>query len=182
MFVCNFKVNKKLLFKIFFSIIFILVIIISGFSIFKIFNYNNANSCVPKTDIVEIDSKNYTNILRSVHDNLDEYIGQKISFTGYVYRVYDFSDNQFVLARDMVISSDNQTVVVGFLCSCKSAQEFSDNSWVHINGTITKGDYHGDIPVIEISQIEACSKPENFYVYPPDDTYIPTSVLNSYKQ
>lgn len=103
--------------------------------------------------------------------------GQKISFTGYVYRVYDFSNTQFVLARNMVISSDNQTLVVGFLCNFKDASKFSDGTWVNITGTITKGDYHGDIPVIEIKEMKACDKPSDEYVYPPDDTYIPTSAL-----
>ena len=30
--------------------------------------------------------------------------------------MYDFNNEQFVLARDMIVSSDFQTVVVGFLC------------------------------------------------------------------
>ena len=36
---------------------------------------------------------------------------------GIVYRVSDLKENQFVLARDMIISSNRQYVVVGFfLC------------------------------------------------------------------
>ncbi len=177
MIICNFKLNRKLLFKILFSVIFILVIIIAGFSIYKIFNYTNENSCVRNNDIVNIDSKNYTNILRAVHDDIETYVNQKVSITGYVYRVYDFNDTQFVIARDMIINNNNETLVVGFLCTYKSAIEFEDKSWVNITGTITKGDYHGDIPVIEINKINSCSKPEDEYVYPPDDTYIPTDSL-----
>ena len=30
--------------------------------------------------------------------NIDTYIGQKISFTGYIYRVPDISENQFILS------------------------------------------------------------------------------------
>ncbi len=135
------------------------------------------NACLPNPKIANIETDNYTNILKTVHDNLDEYIGQKISFTGYVYRVYDFTDTQFVLARNMVISNDNQTVVVGFLCDCKNASEFSDNTWINITGKITKGNYHGDIPVIEITDIKKCAKPQDELVYPPDDTFIPTSAL-----
>ncbi len=40
--------------------------------------------------------------------------GQKISFSGYVYRVYDLEEKQFILARDMIVSSDFQTMVVRF--------------------------------------------------------------------
>ena len=39
------------------------------------------------------------------HENIDDYVGKKLCFTGYVYRVLDLQDNQFVLARDMIISS-----------------------------------------------------------------------------
>jgi len=44
-------------------------------------------------------------------------------------------------------------------------------------GKITKGYYHGDIPVIEIEAISETSKPKDALVYPPDDFYIPTSSL-----
>ena len=75
----------------------------------------------------------------------------------------------------MVISSDFQTVVVGFLCHYKDAIKFPDKTWVTITGTITKGTYHSEIPIIEIKDIVKIEKPSDEYVYPPDDSYIPTS-------
>ena len=77
----------------------------------------------------------------------------------------------------MVVSSDFQTVVVGFLCSCDNASTFKDGTWVNLSGEITKGYYHGDIPIIKIEKIEEIEKPTDIYVYPPDDFYIPTSSL-----
>lgn len=177
MFVCNFKLDHKFIFKLGFVLLFLIVLIIAGLSFYKIFYAEHVTDEIPVPDISNITASNYTNILKSVHDNLNEYIGQKIHFTGYVYRVYDFSETQFVLARNMVVSSDNQTLVVGFLCNYKNAKEFSDGSWVEITGKITKGDYHGDIPVIEIEQMKTCNKPDEEHVYPPDDMYIPTSAL-----
>ena len=42
-----------------------------------------------------------------MHNNIDNYIGQQICFSGYVYRVYDFDDTQFVLADSILkISMD----------------------------------------------------------------------------
>lgn len=72
------------------------------------------NSVSASNDVYTIENKNYTNVLKSVHDDISTYVGQKVSFSGYVYRVYDFQDDQFVLARDMVVSSDFQTVIVRF--------------------------------------------------------------------
>lgn len=177
MFVCNLKLDKKLIFKIGFILLFIIVLIIAGLSFYKIFYAERVKDDIPVPNVSNISANNYTNVLKSVHDNLDEHIGQKIHFTGYVYRVYDFNETQFVLARNMIVSSDNQTLVVGFLCNYKNAKDFANNTWVEITGKITKGDYHGDIPVIEIKEMKPCDKPQDEYVYPPDDMYIPTSAL-----
>lgn len=179
MFVRNFKVNGKLIFKIVFIILFILIFIMCGIGISRIFTNNekvtNKNDTITKSDINTISARNYTNILKTVHENLDTYIGMKIKFTGFVYRLYDFSNDQFVLARQMIISSDMQAVVVGFLCHLNNANQYKDGCWVEVEGTITKGDYHGTIPVIEIQNIKEVNTPSEEYVYPPDKNYIPTS-------
>ena len=120
-------------------------------------------------------TRNYTNVLKTVHSDLDTYVGKKIQFTGFVYRLYDFSNEQFVLGRQMIVSSDMQAVVVGFLCHLNGADKYKDGCWVEIEGTITKGEYHGAIPVIEIEGIKEVKTPSDEYVYPPEETYIPTS-------
>lgn len=173
MFVFNLKLNGNRLFKIIMSIFLIIVLIICGFIVYKLISSsNNSNK-----EIINITSSNYTDVLQSVHNDIDTYIGQNIKFSGYVYRIYDFDENQFVLARNMIISSNFQTVVVGFLCKCPEIKAYSDDTWVEIEGKITKGDYHGDIPIIEVTSIKNIQKPSDEYVYPPDDTYVPTSSL-----
>ena len=76
-----------------------------------------------------------------------------------------------------VLNSDFQTVVVGFLCQSKEIKNFKDNSWIEIEGEITKGDYHGEIPIIKIKNIKECVKPNDEFVYPPDENFIPTSSI-----
>ena len=146
---------------------------------YRIFGSNIGKTTIndefPQSKTNELNSKNYTNVLNEVHNNLDIYQGQKIKFIGFVYRVYDLSDEQFVLGRNMIISSDFQTVVVGFLCHFNDSKKFADNTWVELEGKITKGSYHGEIPIIEVTSIKEVDKPNDEYVYPPDDSYIPTS-------
>ena len=176
MFVYNVRLNSNRLFKFILAILFIIALIITGISIYKTFgNGNSSNST--SDDVYEIDSNNYTNVLKAVHDDIDNYVGQKIRFSGYIYRVYDLQNDEFVLARDMVVNSDFDTLVVGFLCHSNNSSNLKDGTWVNIVGEIKKGYYHGDIPIIEISEIEEISKPTDSYVYPPDDFYIPTSTL-----
>ena len=184
MFIFNFKLNKKKLSKLllFLACIFcfiLLAIAISNF-ITKIKSSTKTtivSDIIPYPETANLTEENYTNILKSVHENLKTYLGQKISFTGYVYRVADLKDNQFILARDMIINSKNQTVVVGFLCQSDNAKNFKDGAWINITGTIEKGYYYGDIPYIDISEIKEVQKPEIEFVSPPDDAYIPTTVI-----
>ncbi len=179
MFIYNVKINGSKTFKYFFAVIVVLVIIIVGIVTFKVFHgANNSfekSSCTPQNPISKLTTQNYASVLKAVHENIDDYVGNKISFSGYVYRVKDLKDNQFVLARDMLISSDFQSVIVGFLCECKDKLEFADYTWVEITGEIIKGDYHGDMPIVKITEIKKINKPNEEFVYPPDESYIPTS-------
>ena len=132
---------------------------------------------MPSNEIANLTDENYANILKAVHEDLDTYIGQKICYTGYVYRVADLKENEFVLARDMKLENSNQTVVVGFLCSIANACDFETYSWVKITGTIEKGYYFGDIPCINISQIEKAEAPQNPIIPSPNENFIETAVI-----
>lgn len=179
MFVCNFKLNGKKAFKIIFIILFILILVMCSIGIYKIFNKKGRETtnseCIPIGKINVISASNYTNVLKTVHENLNDYVGMKIKFTGFVYRLDDFNNSQFVLARQMIVSSDMKAVVVGFLCHLNEAEKYNDGAWIEIEGTITRGDYHGEIPVVEINKIKTVNTPNEEYIYPPDISYVPTS-------
>lgn len=180
MFVFNLSLNKNKIAKIVLIVSCILVLGILVFACIKVFSKSSTfsiNDEMEAPNVVQLNSSNYTNTLKTVHENLDSYVGQTINVSGYIYKLYDFKDNEFVIARDMVVSSDFKTLVVGFLCNYKNISDFEENTWVNITGKITKGNYHGEIPVIEVTKIEKVEKPSDEYVYPPDDFYIPTSAL-----
>lgn len=178
MFIYNIKLSGTKLFKFIFVLIIIFVIILCGGVGYKLYKASvKVDDGISCNGMTELNNKNYSTILETVHDNIDTYVGQKIKFSGFVYRVYDLEKDQFVLGRNMIISSDFQTVVVGFLCHYKEAEALRDNVWVEIEGTITKGAYHGDMPILEINSLKQIEKPNDEYVYPPDEDYIPTSVI-----
>lgn len=182
MFIYNFKINGKFWFKVMLIIMGIIVLGVFIFSLYKLFlaqqeeNVLTINDEINHSNITEITPTNYTNILKAVHDDINSYIGKEIKFSGYVYRVIDFKDNQFVLARDMII--DSQAYVVGFLSEYSGVKEIEDGTWVEITGTIMQGKYHNqDIPIIKISSLNIIDKPQDEFVFPPSDTYIPTSAV-----
>lgn len=189
MFLCNIKLNGKRLVKFLFIAMLICILVIFSIGIYNVF-FKKAESQVADENVIkledtintdevfEITPNNYTDILQTVTDNLDNYIGCKIHFTGYVYRLIDFDENEFVLARDMLINKNtSQTLVVGFLCTYDNAKDFEDDTWVDITGTIVKGDYYGDIAEVEISSMTKCEEPIDNLVLPPSETYIPTSSM-----
>ena len=179
MFIYNVKINGKAIVKVLFVIIAILVTIYFCISAYKIYNNSfKIKDEINESNIMYLTVENYTNVLKAVHEDIDSYIGKKIYFSGYIYRCIDFKETEFVLARDMIISSDMQTLIVGFLCDSKKAKDFENDSWVELTGEITKGNYHGDMPIIQVKEIKQINKPlEDIYAYPPDDSYIPTSVI-----
>ncbi len=179
MFIYNFKVDGNKLGKIFLGILFVIILIITAIICYQILgnNFFKTNDSIKTNEVQELNVSNYTNVLKVVHENIDNYVGQKIKFSGYVYRMIDFNQKQFVLGRDMVISSDFQTVVVGFLCECEDAIKYEDNAWIEIEGEITKGNYHGEMPVIKIEKIQKIEKPSEEFVYPPDDSFVTTSTV-----
>ena len=180
MFIYNFKINGGLLLRIIIIVLSLFMLVVFGISIYKIFFENGTFKVKDKikaNDVTVIQPENYTNILQAVHDDLNSYKGMKINFKGYVYRVFDFNKNQFVLARDMFINNEKtQTVVVGFLSEYKDAEKLGDGTWLNLTGVIEEGKYHNQtIPVIKVLDFEEIEAPEDRFVFPPNDAYVPTS-------
>lgn len=179
----NFKVNGNEIIKgvlVFCAIACLLIFIFAGYSLYKQMKNYDEEFIVEDTyfedgKVFEIPSKQYTNVLKAVHDNLDEYVGKEISFVGYVYRINYLGKNQFVLARNMIINSASQSVVVGFLSEYEKINDIDNLSWVKVTGTIQKGNLGGEIPIIKVTNLELTDKPKDEFVYPPDDTYVQTS-------
>lgn len=141
----------------------IIIIITSIFIVLAIASF--AKQILTK-NYIEITNTNYTNILVDSYDNIDKYIGKNIAVVGYVFRLPDFGSNEFVIARDMLVD-DNHSQVVGFLCNYNQISQFETNSWVKITGTIEKGHYFGEIPIIQVKSIKKVTTPNEIFVAPP---------------
>ena len=149
-------INVKFNFKIFVIFICVIIVLLSSIFLLRLF----------KDNTISMNSENYTSILKEVHDNTTVYLNKNINTTGYVFRADDFLDNQFVVARDMIVSEDDYRIV-GFLCECDNIKDFEDNVWVQVNGIIKLKDYHGPMPIIEVTEIKRITTPNDTFVYPP---------------
>ena len=85
-------------------------------------NENNNNQCdndINKDDIsnnkinnkiLEINSNNFTTFLKNCNENIDSYVGKSVHISGFVYRLSDFAQNQFVVARLMPIHYESASI------------------------------------------------------------------------
>ena len=160
MFVFNFKFNYK---KVLISGLIILGIVFIGFKgidIYKEYSVNNYDYI--------LDADNFTNYLKSIHDNIDANIGKTIKISGFVFTLDDFKNTNFVCGRNMILN--NEEKVVGFLCEYENADNLAEGQWIELTGTIVLGYYMTDMPVIKVETIEQITAPINTYVEPPQDT------------
>ncbi len=165
MFVCNIKVSIKKI-MIILGIIAIAIAISIELGIFSGDNTKNVDIYNDDFDFV-ITEANFTNMLKSIHENIDDNIGKTVSISGFVFTMPDFKDNYFVCGRNMILSGNEK--VVGFLCNYEKASELLESEWVEVTGTIEKGFYQTDMPVIKVETINKITAPENTFVDPPSN-------------
>ena len=144
------------------------IITISIATIFVLLAITNFAKQILASNYIEITNSNYTNTLVDAYDNTEKYIGKNISVTGYVFRLPDFGNNEFVIARDMLVD-ETHSQVVGFLCNYNQIEQYETNSWVKINGIIERGHYFGEIPIIRVKSIKKVTTPNEIFVAPPEN-------------
>ena len=140
----------------------------------KTATYNTDNNIQNKlnisNNIIEINSKNYVSSLDEIINNCDKYEGKEIEITGFIYRDknLDLKENQFIIARYMMVCCAADMQVAGLRCQLDNAQNIPDlKEWVKIKGKIKNDTYEGvSDPLILIEQIEIDNTPDTSYVYP----------------
>ena len=175
MFIYNFKLNKSTITRAFICISLLFICLIIMYSVYIIFFQSTSTCDSIQNEIIDLNETNYTNVLKSANEDIDSYVGKKVRVTGYVYRLIDFDETQFVIARDMRFNENSNSIIVGFLCENKMASNFSDGTWVEVVGTIKKGKFTDELAILDVTTIKETDKPVNIFVNPPDKTYIPTT-------
>ena len=167
MFICNLKLNKKVLCRMLIVISLFVVFFIILYSIYVIF-FKKSQTCDSyKNNIIDLNESNYTNVLKAANENIDSYIGVKVRVTGYVYRLIDFNKSQFVVARDMKLNNSSQSLIVGFLCESKNASDYPDGTWIEVVGKIKRGKLNEELAILDVISIKPVTKPNQIFVSPP---------------
>ncbi len=160
MYICNLKLNTK---KILIICLVIAIVVTLGIEIASM----SSKKTTGVTYDYELNDSNFTTVLKSVHEDINSNIGKTIKVSGFVFKLYDFKENNFVCGRDMVL--DGEEKVVGFLCEYENAKDIAYGEWVEITGTIKLGYYMCEMPVIQIESLKKIPAPANTFVEPPKD-------------
>ena len=164
MFVCNVKVNVKKI-MIWFGVIAVIIAICLELGLFGK-NEKDVDIYENNIDYI-ITEKNFTNMLKDIHENIDSNVGKTIKISGFVFTMPDFKDNYFVCGRNMLLSGNEK--VVGFLCDYENAYDLLESEWVEVTGVIEKGFYQTDMPIIQVKELTKITAPENTFVNPPSN-------------
>lgn len=156
MFVMNLKLNTKKILIICLIIAFLVALIVE---VISFMNSNNNSYDYVITD------ENFTNMLKTIHEDIEGNLGKKIKLSGFVFNMPDFKENNFVCGRNMLLYDDAK--VIGFLCEYDKKHELLDAEWVEITGTFVKGFYSCDMPVIKVESLTKIPAPANSFVDPP---------------
>lgn len=155
MYICNLKLDIK---KILITVIILTIVI-------ALFVEISSMLKTRQTFDYELNENNFTEILQTVHNNIDENIGKTVKLSGFIFKLPDFEDSYFVCGRNMLLDSDEK--VVGFLCTYDEDISLAENEWIEIEGEFVKGYYVSDMPVIKVNKLTKIPAPANTYVEAP---------------
>ena len=126
------------------------------------------NGIALQDGVLVMDGSNFYDCVNEIYADLDRFNGMSIEVIGFVYNdSEDFSENEFVPARLMMVCCAADMVPVGLLCRYQNACELETDSWVKVSGIIGQTDFNGDIvPYIEAVSVEKSEKPSDEYIYP----------------
>ncbi|OLO42689.1 TIGR03943 family protein [Alkalihalophilus pseudofirmus] len=114
-----------------------------------------------------VTDENYLDIMTVLDIYMDQFIGKEIVITGFVYREPEFEDNQMVVARFAMTCCVADAAVYGTLIETNLAQEYENDTWVHVSGTLDRTEYNGyPIPLIHLREITVIDEPDQPYVFP----------------
>lgn len=115
------------------------------------------------------DNDTFLEVLTDLHENPEAFMGKSIELEGFVYRQEDFNNNAFVVGRLLITCCAADASVIGIYIEGENANQFENDTWVHIKGTVSEaqlGDGDQEESIIlnqcEIRQIEPYT---SSYVY-----------------
>jgi putative membrane protein len=120
----------------------------------------------PEIEVVE---KSYMEILTTLDMFLDNFVGKKLTISGFVYRDDTIDPGKFVLGRFAVQCCTADAMPYGVMVSSEAQNtgQFENDTWLRITGTLEKTTYNGnEIMGLKLEKAVKIKASEDPYVYP----------------
>lgn len=128
----------------------------------KLENGNNSNESYEPIGIdlgsgtIVLDDENYITKLNELNRNIDKYVGRKISYEGFVHRVFNEKGEEgYVVARyyEQEHNKIFHTTIMGLNAMYDGSWPEGD-TWVQVDGIVGKGMFnHQEVPSIIVENL-----------------------------
>ncbi len=115
------------------------------------------------------DQRNILDWIRlfSMEDGVAKYRGEEANVTGFIYRDPRLPEGQFMLSRFVITCCAADGFALGMIVDWPGAEEFQENAWVKVKGTVDITSLDGrNEPIIWAVSVEAIEAPEQPYLFP----------------
>ena len=108
-------------------------------------------------------------ILFTFEDNLEPFMGEQASVTGFVYRDKRLPEGQFLVSRIVIACCAADGYAAVMLVDWPESASLKEDTWVHVTGPVDKA-YLGDdpqaIPLVKAESVEIVPAPKQPYLFP----------------
>lgn len=114
-------------------------------------------------DPIRLDDIGYGVWYLDVLDNIDRYVGKKISYVGMVLRPKEFPKGYFVPGRMVMTCCADDIAFLGYACKYGQAEELTQKDWVRVTAEVRLeyfSDYGRKGPVLHAISVEKAKKPK----------------------
>lgn len=118
-------------------------------------------------ELITIAEEGFMELLTSIDLYIDNFIGKKVTMTGFVYREDDMLPNQFVISRLAMQCCSADTAPYGIMVESDTANQYAEDTWVEVTGIIGKTTYNANtIMKIDGEQLVMTEPSTTPYIYP----------------
>lgn len=131
--------------------------------------YANYGKSIYGQPSIEVTEKSYMEILTTLDMFLDQFVGKKLTISGFVYRDDSIDPGKFVLGRFAIQCCTADAMPYGVMVTGGdlNTDRYANDTWLKITGTIEKTDYQGTtIMGLKLEKAEPIPASEDPYVYP----------------
>lgn len=122
--------------------------------------------------IIEVKEKSYIETLTTLDFFLDQFVGRRITLSGFVYRDKTVGDGRFVLGRFAVQCCAADALPYGIIVEDDNEKLYNNDDWMTITGTLDKTVYAAsgaEVMLLKADKADKIKPAKDPYVYPDFD-------------